>query len=111
MNKKVDSSGTNHKYKNKLSTLQQTLHLFKRVPQLKALFFEVLISQFFSSLLNFLFITKVKMSITDDNDRAGWTANVSYLNFHIYIYLFLSHGFISMIIHNYKLFIFSVMLG
>lgn len=75
MNKKVDSSGTNHKYKNKLSTLQQTLHLFKRVPQLKALFFEVLISQFFSSLLNFLFITKVKMSITDDNDRAGWTAN------------------------------------
>ena len=52
---------------------------------MKALFFEVLISQFFSSLLNFLFITKVKVSITDDNDRAGWTANVSYLYFYSHV--------------------------
>lgn len=48
-------------------------NLFKREPILGGLFYEVILSQCFSSLLNFHFILKVKETILDDKERAGWT--------------------------------------
>lgn len=51
--------------------------LFKRVPILRAMFFEVILSQCLSSVLNFHFMVKVKETILDDEERAGWTGSVS----------------------------------
>lgn len=39
------------------------------------MFFEVMLSQFVSSILNFHFMLKVKDAITDDEERAGWTGS------------------------------------
>lgn len=41
------------------------------------MFFEVILSQCLSSLLNFQFMVTVKDAITDDEERAGWTGSVS----------------------------------
>lgn len=46
--------------------------LFKRVPQLGALFLEILSSQGLATLLNVCFVTKLSSSIPDDAERAGW---------------------------------------
>jgi hypothetical protein len=54
-----------------------SLDLFQRVPILRAMFFEVIISQCLSSLLNFQFMMTVKDAIQDDEERAGWTGGVS----------------------------------
>lgn len=55
--------------------------LFQRVPILKAMFFEVILSQCLSSLLNFQFMVTVKDAITDDEERAGWTGGCyAYIN-------------------------------
>lgn len=55
--------------------IKSTQLLFRRVPILRAMFFEVILSQFLSSLLNFHFMIKVKDTITNDEERAGWTGN------------------------------------
>ena len=41
------------------------------------MFFEVILSQCLSSLLNFQFMMTVKDAIADDEERAGWTGGVS----------------------------------
>jgi hypothetical protein len=52
---------------------QQARVLFRRVPVLGALFLEVVFSQFLSSLVNFIYLYKLKSTITDDEMRAGWS--------------------------------------
>ncbi|KAL3787570.1 hypothetical protein HJC23_000058 [Cyclotella cryptica] len=54
---------------------RQAYSLFQRVPVLGALFLEVIISQCLSSLVNYIFLYKLKVSITDDSMRAGWSGN------------------------------------
>mmetsp|Transcript_24118 Transcript_24118/g.49312 ORF Transcript_24118/g.49312 Transcript_24118/m.49312 type:complete len:280 (-) Transcript_24118:138-977(-) len=54
---------------------QQAYDLFKRVPVLEALFFEVVVSQCLSSLVNFIYLYKLKATIIDDSQRAGWSGN------------------------------------
>ncbi len=54
--------------------------LFRRVPILGAMFCEVILAQCLSSLLNYQFVTEVKNTITDDEERAGFTGNVSMSN-------------------------------
>lgn len=54
---------------------RQAYTLFERVPVLGALFVEVIISQCLSSLVNYIFLYKLKISITDDSMRAGWSGN------------------------------------
>jgi len=54
---------------------QQAYALFQRVPVLGALFVEVLVSQCLSSLVNFIYLYKLKSTITDDAMRAGWSGN------------------------------------
>lgn len=54
----------------------KTRKLFKRVPVLQALCREVLVCQFLSSLVSFLFLWQVKESIVDDQERAGWTGSI-----------------------------------
>eukprot|EP00551_Chaetoceros_affinis_P009265 CAMPEP_0203684830 /NCGR_PEP_ID=MMETSP0090-20130426/48236_1 /ASSEMBLY_ACC=CAM_ASM_001088 /TAXON_ID=426623 /ORGANISM="Chaetoceros affinis, Strain CCMP159" /LENGTH=482 /DNA_ID=CAMNT_0050554011 /DNA_START=647 /DNA_END=2092 /DNA_ORIENTATION=+ len=55
--------------------IKTTKRLFRRVPILGAMFCEVLIAQCLSSLLNFQFVTEVKNTITNDEERAGFTGN------------------------------------
>eukprot|EP00543_Licmophora_paradoxa_P006707 CAMPEP_0202444332 /NCGR_PEP_ID=MMETSP1360-20130828/3453_1 /ASSEMBLY_ACC=CAM_ASM_000848 /TAXON_ID=515479 /ORGANISM="Licmophora paradoxa, Strain CCMP2313" /LENGTH=422 /DNA_ID=CAMNT_0049060305 /DNA_START=72 /DNA_END=1337 /DNA_ORIENTATION=- len=57
----------------KQSMITKTKNLFDRVPILKALCSEVLICQCLSSLVSFLFLWQVKETITNDQERAGWT--------------------------------------
>lgn len=52
---------------------QQARVLFRRVPVLGALFLEVVFSQCLSSLVNFIYLYKLKSTITDDDMRAGWS--------------------------------------
>jgi len=52
---------------------QQARVLFRRVPVLGALFLEVIFSQCLSSLVNFIYLYKLKSTITDDDMRAGWS--------------------------------------
>ncbi|KAL7542137.1 hypothetical protein ACHAXR_011539 [Thalassiosira sp. AJA248-18] len=54
---------------------QQAYALFQRVPVLGALFLEVIASQCLSSLVNFIYLYKLKSTITDDAVRAGWSGN------------------------------------
>jgi ATP/ADP translocase len=54
---------------------QQARMLFQRVPVLGALFSEVIISQCLSSLVNYIYLYKLKVTITDDALRAGWSGN------------------------------------
>jgi hypothetical protein len=54
-----------------------SMNLFRRVPILRAMFVEVILSQCLSSVLNFQFMVKVKEAIIDDEDRASWTGKVS----------------------------------
>lgn len=48
-------------------------NLFRRVPILRSMFIEVILSQCLSSVLNFQFMVKVKEAIVDDQERASWT--------------------------------------
>lgn len=57
----------------KESIIQSSRKLLQRVPILRGLFYEVFLSQCLSSLLNFQFMVKVKETIIDDKERAGWT--------------------------------------
>jgi len=57
----------------KNNIFQQAYSLFHRVPVLGALFVEVIISQCLSSLVNYIYLYKLKVTITDDSDRAGWS--------------------------------------
>jgi ATP/ADP translocase len=50
-------------------------NLFKRVPVLKALFYEILASQSLATLLNVCFVASVGATIPDDTVRAGWVGN------------------------------------
>ena len=52
---------------------QQARVLFRRVPVLGALFLEVVCSQCLSSLVNFIYLYKLKATILDDDARAGWS--------------------------------------
>lgn len=56
---------------------QRAFALFLRVPILGALCFEVMFSQCQSSLLNSLFVLKLKEAIPADAERARYTGNVS----------------------------------
>jgi len=47
--------------------------LFQRVPELKALFFEVISFQSMATILNICFVSKLKSTITNDIERAAWT--------------------------------------
>lgn len=49
--------------------------LFKKVPVLRALFFEILASQGLATLLNVCFVKVLAASIPDDTVRAGWVGN------------------------------------
>lgn len=57
----------------KNNIFQQAYTLFNRVPVLGALFVEVIISQCLSSLVNYIYLYKLKVAITDDSLRAGWS--------------------------------------
>jgi hypothetical protein len=59
------------------SLLARTRALFKRVPILGVLCGEVIFCQCLSALVTFLFLKHVKQTVTDDQERAGWTGNVS----------------------------------
>jgi ATP/ADP translocase len=59
----------------KVSIFSKAQRLFKRVPVLRALFFEILASQGLATLLNVCFVKVLATSITDDNSRAGWVGN------------------------------------
>lgn len=61
----------------KKGTVAKSLDLFRRVPTLGALFWEVFVFQSLSTILNLCFITKLKADIPDDKIRAAWTGNVS----------------------------------
>lgn len=58
--------------------LQRAIALFARVPILGALCLEVVFSQCQSSLLNSLFVLKLKDAIPSDGERARFTGNVSH---------------------------------
>ena len=68
------SPSTSVKYNNG-NMFQQANALFQRVPVLGALFLEVVVSQCLSSLVNFIYLYKLKSTITDDSQRAGWSGN------------------------------------
>ena len=70
------SDNVHDKGKRDENMINSTQLLFRRVPILRAMFFEVILSQFLSSVLNFHFMIKVKDTITNDEERAGWTGNV-----------------------------------
>jgi ATP/ADP translocase len=76
----TSSTSTSSSTNNEENVLKTALKLFKRVPILGAMFCEVLIAQCLSSLLNFQFMTEVKNTILNDDERAGFTGNVSLLN-------------------------------
>lgn len=57
----------------KNNIFQQAYSLFRRVPVLGALFVEVIVSQCLSSLVNYIYLYKLKVVITDDSLRAGWS--------------------------------------
>jgi ATP/ADP translocase len=57
----------------KNNIFQQAYSLFHRVPVLGALFVEVIVSQCLSSLVNYIYLYKLKVTITDDSERAGWS--------------------------------------
>ena len=57
----------------KRGLFQQAYALFQRVPVLEALFIEVVVSQCLSSLVNFIYLYKLKATITNDAERAGWS--------------------------------------
>mmetsp|Transcript_15480 Transcript_15480/g.37129 ORF Transcript_15480/g.37129 Transcript_15480/m.37129 type:complete len:588 (+) Transcript_15480:325-2088(+) len=56
----------------KRNIFQQATALFQRVPVLGALFLEVIVSQCLSSLVNFIYLSKLKSTVIDDAMRAGW---------------------------------------
>ncbi|KAG7363049.1 TLC ATP/ADP transporter [Nitzschia inconspicua] len=56
------------------SLVETSLRLFSRVPILVNLCIEVLTCQSVSSIINFLFLLKVRECIPNDQQRASWTA-------------------------------------
>jgi len=63
----------------KQSLFRKATDLFARVPVLKALFIEILASQGVSTILNVAYVTKLSSVIPDDNERAGWSGKVSFV--------------------------------
>ncbi|KAL7533428.1 LOW QUALITY PROTEIN: hypothetical protein ACHAWF_004494, partial [Thalassiosira exigua] len=59
----------------KSNIFRQAYALFHRVPVLDALFFEVVISQCLYSLVNFVYLYKLKSTVADDAKRAGWSGS------------------------------------
>lgn len=55
-----------------IGMVEKASKLFKRVPQLGALFMEILASQGLATLLNVCFVVKLSNAIPDDVERAGW---------------------------------------
>ena len=55
--------------------MKEGIALFRRVPTLGALFFEVLTFQSLSTILNTCLVTRLKDAVTDDAKRASWTGN------------------------------------
>lgn len=60
-----------------MNPFERAIALFSRVPILAALCVEVFFSQSQSSMLNSLFVMKMKDSIPNDDERARYTGNVS----------------------------------
>lgn len=58
-----------------LSQVRNGIGLFRRVPTLGALFFEVLTFQSLSTILNTSMVTRLKDVVTNDAKRAAWTGN------------------------------------
>jgi ATP/ADP translocase len=63
------------KKEEKAGMVDSARKLFKRVPVLRALFFEILASQGLATLLNVCFVQSLGKSIPDDTERAGWVGN------------------------------------
>uniref|UniRef100_A0A7R9VC99 ADP,ATP carrier protein n=1 Tax=Pseudictyota dubia TaxID=2749911 RepID=A0A7R9VC99_9STRA len=75
---KKESIGEAGKEKGKV---QEAVDLFRRVPILGALFWEVISFQSLSTILNVCFVTRLKEVVTDDALRAAWTGKFySYVN-------------------------------
>jgi hypothetical protein len=74
--KSFRASSENRK-KSQESLLKASVSLFERVPILGSLCVEVLTCQCVSSIINFLFVLKVKQYVPDDQERARWTGMVS----------------------------------
>ena len=55
-----------------VSMVEKARDVFTRVPSLGALFKEILACQGLSTVLNVLFVTKLKEAMPDDSDRAGY---------------------------------------
>jgi ATP/ADP translocase len=55
--------------------MRDCIALFRRVPTLGALFFEVLSFQSLSTILNTSLVTRLKDAVTDDAKRASWTGH------------------------------------
>ena len=76
---KTDANNENdNETKKKQNVLQRAIALFRRVPILGALCIEVIFSQCQTSLLNSLFVLKMKDTFPNDDERARYTGNVSF---------------------------------
>lgn len=61
--------------KQHVSTVTKASRLFKRVPTLKLLFFEVMSFTGLATLLNLCLVKKLKLTFIDDSERAKWTSH------------------------------------
>ena len=64
--------GSSKSYDKESTMVEKAKDVFTRVPTLAALFKEILACQGLSTVLNVLFVTKLKEAMPDDSDRAGY---------------------------------------
>lgn len=74
-NKNGFAPSNNKKKKNSEGLLTKAKTLFQREPVLPALFWEILASQGLATVLNVVFVAKVRTAIPNDTERAGWVGN------------------------------------
>ena len=60
--------------------IEKARDVFSRVPTLAALFKEILACQGLSTVLNVLFVTKLKQEMPDDLGRAGYMGKVGHFD-------------------------------
>jgi len=72
--KNMEKSQKKHETQQNLA--KKARSLFDRVPALKALFFEILSFQSMTTILNVCFVSKLKSTITNDEERAAWTGRL-----------------------------------
>lgn len=74
---KRSPQNTKHEKGNPASLWSQNCSLYRRVPVLGVLCAEVIVCQSLSAVVTFLFFRHVRQNIDNDQERAGWTGNVS----------------------------------